>query len=31
MKTQMHLRASSPLFGFSKKLRKNPTKAEEIL
>jgi len=31
MKTQMHLRASSHLFGFAKSLRKNPTKAEEKL
>ena len=31
MKTNMHRRASTPLFGFAKKLRQNPTKAEEKL
>jgi very-short-patch-repair endonuclease len=31
MKTNMHQRASSHLFGFAKSLRRNPTKAEEIL
>src|SRR5262245_34949711 len=31
MKTNMHLRASSHLFGYAKALRRNPTKAEAIL